>query len=135
MRCGPLAIAATLIAATLAFPGAVRAYPERPIVLIVPFAAGGPTDIIARIIAQSMSQSLGQSVIVDNRAGAGSNIGMSLVARAKLDGHTLLLTSTAIAVNPGLFANLPYDPVKDFAPISELVNAPNIIFVRRRSCE
>ena len=96
----------------------------------MPFAAGGPTDIIARILAQSLSQSLGQSVIVDNRPGGGGNPGMALVARAIPDGHTLLLTSTAIAVNPGLFENLPYDPIKDFAPISELVNAPNVLFVK-----
>ena len=69
-------------------------------------------------------------MIVDNRAGGGGNLGMALVARANPDGYTLLLTSTAIAVNPGLFENLPYDPIKDFAPISELVNAPNVLFVR-----
>jgi tripartite-type tricarboxylate transporter receptor subunit TctC len=109
------------------------AYPERPIILIVPFAAGGPTDIIARILATTMSKSLGQNVIVDNRAGAGGNIGIAMVARANPDGYTLLLTSTAIAVNPGLFTNLPYDPVKDFTPISELVNAPNVLFVRPES--
>src|SRR5262245_23122077 len=105
-------------------------YPTRPVTLIVPFAAGGPTDIIARILAQTLSQSLGQSVIVDNRPGGGGNPGIALVARAIPDGHTLLLTSTAIAVNPGLFENLPYDPLKDFVPISELVNAPNTLFVR-----
>jgi len=113
--------------------GAARAqpaYPTRTITLIVPFAAGGPTDIIARIVAASLQQSLGQSVIVDNRAGGGGNPGMALVARANPDGYTLLFTSTAIAVNPGLFANLPYDPIKDFAPISEIVNAPNVLFVR-----
>jgi len=113
--------------------GAARAqpaYPTRTITLIVPFAAGGPTDIIARIVAAALQQSLGQSVIVDNRAGGGGNPGMALVARANPDGYTLLFTSTAIAVNPGLFANLPYDPIKDFAPISEIVNAPNVLFVR-----
>lgn len=109
---------------------ASAAYPERPIILIVPFAAGGPTDIIARILATTMSKTLGQNVIVDNRGGAGGNIGIGMVARANPDGYTLLLTSTAIAVNPALFANLPYDPVKDFTPISELVNAPNVLFVR-----
>jgi tripartite-type tricarboxylate transporter receptor subunit TctC len=77
-----------------------------------------------------MSKSLGQNVIVDNRAGAGGNIGIGMVARANPDGYTLLLTSTAIAVNPGLFPNLPYDPIKDFAPISELVNAPNVLYTR-----
>jgi tripartite-type tricarboxylate transporter receptor subunit TctC len=108
-------------------------FPNRTITLIVPFAAGGPTDIIARIISQSLSQSLGQSVIVDNRAGGGGNLGIAMVARANPDGHTLLLTSTAIAVNPGLFETLPYDPLKDFAPISELVNAPNVLFVKADS--
>jgi len=124
-------LAAALIAALAAAPAAAQPnYPTRTITLIVPFAAGGPTDIIARIIAQSLSQSLGQSVIVDNRAGGGGNLGIAMVARANPDGHTLLLTSTAIAVNPGLFENLPYDPIKDFAPISELVNAPNVLFVK-----
>ena len=122
------AMAATLAALTPA--SAQSNYPTRTVTLIVPFAAGGPTDIIARILAQSLSQSLGQSVIVDNRPGGGGNPGMALVARAIPDGHTLLLTSTAIAVNPGLFENLPYDPIKDFAPISELVNAPNVLFVK-----
>jgi len=112
---------------------AQSSYPTRTVTLIVPFAAGGPTDIIARILAQSLSQALGQSVIVDNRPGGGGNPGMAMVARAAPDGYTLLLTSTAIAVNPGLFENLPYDPLKDFVPISELVNAPNVLFVKADS--
>src|SRR5215468_10800002 len=120
------------LAATLAFTSsdADAGYPERPITLIVPFAPGGPSDIIARILATSLSQSLGQQVIVDNRGGAAGNIGMGMAARATPDGYTLLLTSTSIAVNPALFKNLPYDPFKDFAPISELVNAPNVLVVR-----
>ena len=132
MRRRLFAFAALLTAAVLGLaPGAARAeYPERPIIMIVPFPAGGPTDIIARILANSMSQSLGQNVIIDNRVGAGGNIGTAIAARAKPDGYTLLLTSTAIAVNPGLFPNLPYDSVRDFEPISELVNAPNVLFVR-----
>ena len=109
---------------------AAAAYPERNITLIVPFAPGGPTDIIARIISAAFQKSLGQSVIVDNRGGAAGNIGMAAAARATPDGYTLLLTSTAIAVNPALFTKLGYDPFKDFAPISELVNAPNVIVVR-----
>jgi tripartite-type tricarboxylate transporter receptor subunit TctC len=127
-----LAFAAVLTAAaSLLSPASAQTnYPTRPVTLIVPFAAGGPTDIIARILAQSLSQSLGQSVVVDNRPGGGGNPGIALVARAIPDGHTLLLTSTAIAVNPGLFNNLPYDPLKDFVPISELVNAPNVLFVK-----
>jgi tripartite-type tricarboxylate transporter receptor subunit TctC len=115
-------------------PGAARAaYPDRNILLIVPFAPGGPTDIIARIISAAFQKSLGQSVIVDNRGGAAGNIGMSAAARATPDGYTLLLTSTAIAVNPALFSSLGYDPFKDFLPISELVNAPNVIVVRADS--
>jgi tripartite-type tricarboxylate transporter receptor subunit TctC len=108
-------------------------YPERPITAVVPFPAGGPTDIVARILSRSLSQSLGQNLVIDNRAGGGGNIGMGQVARATPDGYTLLLTSTAIAVNPALFKTLPYDPFRDFTPISELVNAPNVIFVRSDS--
>ncbi len=110
--------------------GAQQAYPSRTISIVVPFPAGGPNDIIARIVAAGLQQSLNQNVIIDNRGGAGGNLGIAYVARANPDGYTLLFTSTAIAVNPGLFANLPYDPVKDFAPISEIVSAPNVLFVR-----
>ena len=109
------------------------AYPERPVTFIVPFAPGGPTDIIARILANSLSQSLGQQFIIDNRPGAAGNIGMGVAARARPDGYTLLLTSTAIAVNPALYKNLPYDPFKDFVPVTELVNAPNVLIVRSDS--
>jgi tripartite-type tricarboxylate transporter receptor subunit TctC len=124
-------LAATLVATLLPTAAwAQQAYPSRTITLVVPFPAGGPTDIIARIVATSLQQALHQNVIIDNRVGGGGNIGIAYVARANPDGHTLLFTSTAIAVNPGLFANLPYDPIKDFTPISEIVNAPNVLFVR-----
>ena len=125
-----LCAGAMLVVAAL---GAEAAYPDRTIMLIVPFAPGGPTDIIARIISNAFQKSLGQAVAVDNRGGAAGNIGMGVAARAAPDGYTLLLTSTAIAVNPALFSHLPYDPLKDFAPISELVNAPNVIVVRADS--
>jgi tripartite-type tricarboxylate transporter receptor subunit TctC len=128
-------IASAVVAALLLMPAGTAAqapapYPSRTVFLVVPFPAGGPTDIIARIVAGALQQSLGQNVVVDNRAGAGGNPGMAYVARANPDGYTLLFTSTAIAVNPGLHASLPYDPIKDFAPISEIVNAPNVLFVR-----
>src|SRR5215208_6770872 len=123
-------IVATLVILATCLGGAQAAYPERPITFIVPFAAGGPTDIIARILATALSLSIGQNVIVDNRGGAAGNIGMGIAARATPDGYTFLLTSTAIAVNPALFRNLPYDPFKDFVPVTELVNAPNAVFVR-----
>jgi tripartite-type tricarboxylate transporter receptor subunit TctC len=121
-----------LLAGSSATP-AQAAWPERPITLIVPFAPGGPTDIIARILATSLHMSLGQPIIIDNRAGAAGNTGMGVAAHATPDGYTLLLTSTSIAVNPALFKNLPYDPFRDFVPISELVNAPNVLIVKSSS--
>jgi tripartite-type tricarboxylate transporter receptor subunit TctC len=130
-RAWALACAAVVLGLVSGPAGA--AYPERPVTLIVPFAPGGPTDIIARVLASVLSKKLGQQFVVDNRAGASGNIGMGQVARAKPDGYTLMVTSTAIAVNPALFPKLPYDPFKDFAPISELVNAPNILIVRTGS--
>jgi tripartite-type tricarboxylate transporter receptor subunit TctC len=123
----------TVLLAGLAAATAYANYPDRPITLIVPFAAGGPTDIIARIISTAFQKSLGQSVVVDNRGGGGGNPGMAIAARAAPDGYTLLLTSTAIAVNPALYSNLAYDSIKDFVPICELVNAPNVLFVRAES--
>ena len=126
-------LAASAVALACASTGVQAAYPERPITFIVPFAAGGPTDIIARILATALSLSIGQNVVVDNRGGAAGNIGMGIAARATPDGYTFLLTSTAIAVNPALFRNLPYDPFKDFVPVTELVNAPNVVFVRTDS--
>jgi tripartite-type tricarboxylate transporter receptor subunit TctC len=128
-------LAAVLCGLALCLPpsAARAAYPERAITLIVPFPAGGPTDIIARIVAGAMQRSLRQSVVVENRGGGGGNVGMGIVARAAPDGYTLLLTSTAIAVNAALYSSLPFDAIKDFAPICELVNAPNVLFVRTDS--
>ena len=131
-RTGAAALAALALALMLPT-AASAAYPERTISLIVPFPAGGPTDIIARIVSNALQRSLGQSVIVENRGGGGGNVGIGIVARAPANGYTLLLTSTAIAVNPALYSSLPYDPIKDFLPICELVNAPNVIFVRPES--
>src|SRR5262245_13699628 len=128
-----LRIAAALAVWAACAAGARAAYPGGPVTCIVPFAAGGPTDIIARILATTLSQTLGQNVIVDNRGGAAGNIGMGIAARATPDGYTFLLTSTAIAVNAALFKTLPYDPFKDFVPVTELVNAPNVLFVRADS--
>jgi tripartite-type tricarboxylate transporter receptor subunit TctC len=130
----PRSLLLAVFAVTLALsPFTARAeYPDRPVTAIVPFAPGGPADIIGRILSTFMPQTLGQSVVIENRGGAAGNIGMGQAARAKPDGYTLLMTSTAIAVNTALFKNLPYDP-KDFAPISELVNAPNVIVVRSDS--
>ena len=105
-RLRALAAVLTVVPLLVASTAAHAAYPDRVITLIVPFAAGGPTDIIARIVSLAFQKSLGQSVVVENRGGAAGNIGMTIAARAAPDGYTLLLSSTAIAVNPALFKNL-----------------------------
>ena len=104
-------------------------YPERTIKIIVPFAPAGPTDIMARILGDSLGDALGGNVIVENRPGASGNIGIGYVAHSEADGYTLLVTSSAYVVNPSLFARIPYDPFKDFAPITELGTTPNMIVV------
>ena len=104
-------------------------YPERPVKIIVPFAPAGPTDIMARILSTHLGDAIGGTVIVENKPGAGGNIGIGGVAHAEPDGYTLLITSSAYVVNPGLYAKIPYDPYKDFAPIAELGTSPNVILV------
>jgi tripartite-type tricarboxylate transporter receptor subunit TctC len=94
--------------------------------IIAPFAAGGPSDLLSRLLNVKLSEAFGGSFYVENRAGAGSNIGTSAAARAAPDGYTLLLTSSAFVLNPGLYKQVPYDPVKDFTPIAELVTSPNV---------
>ncbi|MPZ36727.1 MAG: tripartite tricarboxylate transporter substrate binding protein [Rhizobiales bacterium] len=129
-----MALTATCAAAlSCLLQSVAAAYPDRPVTLVVPFAPAGPTDIIARVLANVLSKQLGQQFVVENRAGAAGNTAMGQVARATPDGYTLMVTSTAVAVNPALFKKLPYDPFKDFAPISELVNAPNVLVVRADS--
>jgi tripartite-type tricarboxylate transporter receptor subunit TctC len=105
-------------------------WPARPIRLVVPFAPGGPTDVMARALAPGLGAALGQPVVVDNRPGGGGNVGVAHVARSAPDGTTLLVTSTGFVVNPSLFRNPGYDPVQDFAPISELGASPNVILAR-----
>jgi tripartite-type tricarboxylate transporter receptor subunit TctC len=104
-------------------------YPERPVKIIVPFAPAGPTDIMARILIAHLSDAIGGTMIVENKPGAGGNIGIGAAAHAEPDGHTLLITSSAYVVNPGLYAKIPYDPYTDFAPIAELGTSPNVILV------
>src|SRR5262245_58949751 len=121
-----LRVAGSAIAMASAFglelkSASAETYPSsRPVKIIVPFAPAGPTDIMARIVSKYLGEALGGSVIVENRGGAGGNLGMGLVARADPDGYTLLITSSAFVVNPGLYASVPYDPFKDFQPIAEL---------------
>lgn len=105
-------------------------FPDRTVTLVVPFAAGGSTDVVARIIAQKMSEDLGQQVIVENVAGAGGNIGADRVARSEPDGYTILMGTVAThALNPLILKTKPYDPEKDFAPVSLLVVVPNVLVV------
>jgi tripartite-type tricarboxylate transporter receptor subunit TctC len=110
-------------------PAKAAGYPDHTIKIIVPFAYSGPTDIMARIVANQLGQVIGASVIVENKAGAGGNIGIAAAAHAEPDGYTLLVTSSAYVVNPGLYTSVPYDPYKDFAPIAELGTSPNVILV------
>jgi tripartite-type tricarboxylate transporter receptor subunit TctC len=111
-------------------PASAQGFPERPVTLVVPFAAGGSTDLVARLIAASMSKDLGQQVIVENVAGAGGNLGADQVARAEADGYTILMGTVAThALNPLMLKTKPYDPEKDFSPISLLVVVPNVLVV------
>ncbi len=103
-------------------------YPERNVRVIVPFAQGGPTDVIARVFAQKLSENLGHQFYVENMPGAGGNIGTAAAARAGGDGYTILVISTGFMVNPSLYAKVPYDPLKDFVPLTLAASSPNVIF-------
>ncbi len=103
------------------------AYPERPITWIVPFPPGGAMDVIARTLGESMSRELGQPIVVENKPGAGGNIGAAQVANAKPDGYTIMIVANGMAVNPSLYKKLSYDPIADFEPISLLADVPNIL--------
>jgi tripartite-type tricarboxylate transporter receptor subunit TctC len=131
LRAGVTAfIAAFLLAGWLGAPcPAAGAYPDHPVKIIVPFAPAGPTDVVARIIAQNLSDSLKQQFFVENHVGASGNLGMSLAARSAADGYTILVASSSYVVNPSLYANNPYDPTKDFIPITLAAAAPNIVTV------
>ena len=122
-------LAGVLLAAALAPPcAAAQGYPTKAIRMIVPFPPGGPNDILGRVVAQKLTEQLGQQVVIDNRGGAGGTIGAELAARAVPDGYTLLLGGTAsLSINPGLHRKLPYDPLKDFAPVSLVGTAPSIL--------
>ena len=106
-----------------------QTYPTRPVRLVVPFGAGGPTDVIARIVAQKLSEIWGQQVYTENIPGAGGNTGVATVARAPADGYTILVVSTGFMVNPSMYAKVPYDPVKDFSPITLVAASPNVVSV------
>ena len=121
------------IAGLAALPGLVCAqapYPAKPIRFVVPYPAGGPLDIVARLLAQKVSESVKQPVVVDNKPGAGGNIGADSVAKATADGYTLLMGAVAThAINPSLYPAMPYDAARDFAPVTQVASTPNVLVV------
>ena len=120
--------AAVLLLAGAA-PALAQTYPTRSVRVVVGFPAGGPTDIIARIVAQNLSDSLGQQFFVENIGGAGGNTASGQVARVTPDGYTIMVISTGFVVNPSLYAKVPYDPVKDFVPVTLVAVSPNVVVV------
>ncbi|MGC4076398.1 MAG: tripartite tricarboxylate transporter substrate binding protein [Rubrivivax sp.] len=124
--------AAALTAAGAALPALAQpAYPNKPIKLVVGYAAGGATDVIARLVGQKLGDSLGQTVVIDNRAGANSNVGAEAVARSPADGYTLYVYTIANTINATLYPKLGYDPEKDFEPIGLIAKVPNILVVNK----
>ena len=131
--CASLAVAAlfaAMFAALFAAPGrAADNYPDHKVRVIVPFAAGGPTDVIGRMVAERLSDAWGQQLYVENMPGAGGNIGVEAAGRAAPDGYTIVVVSTGFIINPSMYSKIGYDPVKDFTPISLVAASPNIVTV------
>ncbi len=119
----------TALAASLSVPVAAQTYPSKPVRLIVPFAPGGFTDVVARILGQRLSVSMGQQFIIENKAGAGSTIGTDFVAKAAPDGYTLVMISTTHVISPWIYKSMPYDPIKGFVPVTKLVDSPYVLLV------
>ena len=131
LRCCAVAIAAG--AMTLAAAGA-QDFPSRPIKLVIAFPAGGPTDFVGRLLADKLKEELGQSVIIENKAGASGTLGADYVAKSEPDGYTLFLTTVgAVAITPNMRPDMPYDPIKDFAPITQVVRNTTVLVVRSDS--
>jgi tripartite-type tricarboxylate transporter receptor subunit TctC len=127
-------IAAVLLAVLLAWPAWAQPYPSKPIRIVAPFPPGGVADVLARGLAPELQTALGQQVIVDNKPGAGGNIGAEIVAKAEPDGHTLLLASAGIlTINEFLYARMPFDPARAFAPITVIGDMPNIVVVHPKA--
>ncbi len=124
-----LKLCTTSAVAGIAGSAGAEPYPARPVRIIVPFSPGGPPDLIARIVAQKLSERLGQQFVIENLPGAGGNTGTAAAERAQPDGYTLLAISTGFFVNPSLYAKVPYDPVTSFAPISLVATSPNLVMV------
>src|SRR5437764_14620360 len=118
-----------VLASALLSPATALDYPTRPVRLVVGFPPGGSADIVARILAQALTERMGQSFIIDNKPGAGSNLGTETVARAEPDGYTLMADSVSNAINPTLYKKLSYDPLKDLIPVASIDVVPNVMDV------
>jgi tripartite-type tricarboxylate transporter receptor subunit TctC len=129
MRAALRVFCAVLLSLSGVAPSLAAGYPTRPVRVLVGFPVGGPTDVIARIVAQKLSGSLGQQFYVENIGGAGGNIASGQAARAAADGYTIMAISTGFVVNPSLYAKVPYDPIKDFAPVTLIAVSPNVVVV------
>ena len=128
-----LIVASMMMTLAAASFNTLAAFPDKAITLIVPFSAGGPTDVVGRVVAAKASQILGAQVVVENRAGAAGAIGANTIARAKPDGYTVgLATVSTHGTAPNLYPDLPYDAVKDFTPITNLVASPNILKKKKK---
>lgn len=125
------AVAVALLAApALAL---AQAYPNKPVKVIIPYPPGGPTDILGRIVAQGLAAKLGQPFVVENKPGASGMIGADQVAKASADGYTLLVNASLHVINPSLYAKMPHDPIKDFAPVSQIADVPMVLVVNQQN--
>lgn len=127
------ATATLALASSVLVPAQAQNFPSKPITLVVPFAAGGPADVLARVLAQEVAPTLDQPIVIDNRAGAGGSIGAGIVAKSPADGHSLLFVSAGHAGMGALYTNLPFDPVKDFTPVIGIATTPIVIAVSAQS--
>ena len=123
------ALAAALVVASFCGTALAQSYPSKPIRLILPFPAAGPSDIVGRAVGQKLAEQLGENVVPDNRVGAGGSVGIAAVTKAPPDGYTVLVTSAAIAIIPSLYANLSYDALRDLAPVARLATIENVLLV------
>ena len=123
------ALAAALVVASFCGSALAQSYPSKPIRLVLPFPAAGPSDIVGRVVGQKLAEQLGENVVPDNRVGAGGSVGIAAVTKAPPDGYTVLVVSAAIAIIPSLYANLSYDALRDLAPVARLATIENVLLV------
>jgi tripartite-type tricarboxylate transporter receptor subunit TctC len=123
---------AAAIAAFASTGASAQSYPNQPVRIVVPFAAGGAVDTVARVVGQKMSEGLGQPVVIENKPGAGGNLAADTVARAAPDGYTILLTTNGLAISPSLYRTLPFDAVKDFIPVTQLIESPLLLIASNK---